>query len=212
MTDERLRELYQRVMARRAAQGGDYPVSPEEMVQVLEGRMGESERQRVLLAIMSDPRSRQEFDLLRAVVAGAERQSSGRPAQATRWLSLAAGLVLFVGAGLAFRVWMRRSTVEPFRAGSESLEVQLLSPAPGMGRAAGLRFVWRSVPRALRYDLNLVTAGGRLIYTATLTDTAATVPDSVRVEPNADLRWWVEATTTDGRQTRSALRPLTINP
>ena len=199
-------------MARRAAAGGDYAVSPEEMVEVLTGRMADPARQQALLTIMSDPRCRAEFDLLRAVIAGAESEVVSRPAR-SRWaLSLAAGLALFVGAGLVVRGMMQRSTVDPFRESAEGLDVRLVSPASGTERAADLRFVWRSFPRALRYEFNLVTAGGRLIYTATLSDTTLTLPDTARVSPDAPLRWWVEATTSEGVQTRSALRPLSIRP
>jgi hypothetical protein len=94
--------------------------------------------------------------------------------------------------------------------GEVSTTVQLVAPTEGDHPRSGLEFVWRAVPGAIRYELSLVTAGGRAVYSASQADTSLVLPDSVRPTPSDELRWWVEATTEDGVQARAALRRLRV--
>lgn len=212
MNDERLQDLYHRAMARRAAQTSAREISPEAMVDVLTGQLPEAERQRVLLAIMSDRRCRQEFELLRAVVEGASPAEPARLRPVRNWarLGLAAGVALIIGAALLWRA--KHPEQEPIREGSQPGEVQLMAPESGTTLVSDLRFVWRSVPGALRYEYSLVTKGGRLVFSATLVDTALALPsrDSLPLRSDDELRWWVEATLGDGHQSRSVLRHLKV--
>lgn len=86
----------------------------------------------------------------------------------------------------------------------------LVTPQPGNMAATERLFIWRPVPDALRYQFDLLTTGGRIVFSATQTDTVLTLPDSVRLSAGDELRWWVEATTADGRQERSAVRRLSV--
>jgi hypothetical protein len=68
MNEERMRELYARSTARRAASDPPCEVSLERMIDVLERRGSEEERREVLAEILRSPACREEFELLRAVV------------------------------------------------------------------------------------------------------------------------------------------------
>ena len=210
MSDERLQRLYRLAMERRAAQGGSCQVSPETMVDVLENRLPEADRQRVLLAVMNDPTCRREFELLRAVVEGAS------PSARHRWtgwqLGLAATVAVAVGAGLIWGRLPKPADLEPERAGGVG-QVLLVSPEAGGNPGADRRFVWHGIPGAIRYEYTLVTTGGRAVFVSSVTDTTLTLPrlDSLNINPGEELRWWVEATLADGHQVRSALRRLQIS-
>jgi len=206
MNDERLRELYQQALARRAAEPGGCEISPETMLDVLTHKLPEADHRRILLAILTDPRCRREFELLRAV----SRDESRPAARQRRFfipISLAAGLALLIGGGIYLKT-LQRSTTDTTRSGSDSGEIALVTPGPGGAAGIDRRFVWRAVPRTLRYDFNLTTPGGQLVYAASQADTSLTIPDSVKMISDTELRWWVEATTGDGRQLRSAIRRL----
>ena len=148
MNDERLQRLYQQAMERRAARGGSCQVSPETMVDVLENRLPEDERQRVLLAVMSNPACRQEFELLRAVVEGSSPSSRHRrPA----WqLGLAATIAIAVGAGLIWRTLPKPADLEPVRAGGTPGDLLLVTPQTGGKLTGERRFVWHPIAGAIR--------------------------------------------------------------
>jgi hypothetical protein len=204
MNDEQLQKLYELAQARRAGEPRGCDIAPEAMVDILTHKLPEAEHRRILLAIMANPSCRREFELLRAV-----SQDEGRPAGRRRTffvpVSVAAALALLIGGGLYWKN-LEGPAADPNRAAAVS-EVGLVTPGPGDAAPADRRFVWRAVPGTLRYDFSLTTASGQLVYAATRPDTSLTIPDSVRVE-SGDLRWWVEATTGDGRQFRSAIRRL----
>jgi hypothetical protein len=209
MNDERLQELYELAQARRAAEPRECDIAPETMVDILTHRLPEAEHRRILLAVMASPHCRREFELLRAV-----SQGEGRPERRRRTfvvpVSLAAALALLIGGGLYWKS-LEGPGADPNRAAAVS-EVGLVTPDAGGAVRADRRFVWRAMPGTLHYDFSLTTASGQLVYAATRADTSLTIPDSVRVE-SGDLRWWVEATTGDGRQFRSTIRRLrTISP
>lgn len=210
MSDERLQLLYRQAMERRAARGGSCQVSPEAMVDVLENRLPEAERHRVLLAVMSDPTCRREFELLRAVVEGSS------PSPRHRWpawqLGVAATVAVVVGASLIWSTLPKPADLEPVRAAGAAGEVLLVSPESGGSLGSEGRFVWHAIPGAIHYEYILATEGGRAVFSTSVADTTVTLPplDSLRVDHRDRLRWWVEATLSDGHQIRSSLRRLQI--
>jgi hypothetical protein len=64
-------------------------------------------------------------------------------------------------------------------------------PIAAVAEARVLR--WSSVPGADRYRVTLLDAGGRVVYETQLADTAAALPDSVKLVPGRSYLWSVEA-------------------
>ncbi len=59
--------------------------------------------------------------------------------------------------------------------------------------AAAGTFRWTSIAGADRYRVILFDAAGRVVYETQLTDTAATLPDSVTLAAGPPYLWKVEA-------------------
>jgi hypothetical protein len=204
MTDEQLQDLYQQAQVRRAAEAGACDIPPETMLDVLNHKLPVAEHRRILLDIMADPHCRREFELLRAV---AGKREAVTRSWVTSWpLRIAAVLVLFLGGGL---LWQTLRT-QPRDVVREGGDAGLVLVSPESGNTAARLFVWHSIPRAISYEYNLVTRGGRLLYNTTTRDTTAALPDSVVMKAGEDVLWWVEGTTAEGRQVRSSLRRLSI--
>ncbi|MEP6572823.1 MAG: CHAT domain-containing tetratricopeptide repeat protein [Gemmatimonadota bacterium] len=66
-------------------------------------------------------------------------------------------------------------------------------------------FRWTSVDGADRYRITLFDATGKVLFQAQVSDTTATVPDSVSLLPDQSYLWKVEARTTWDRWTASEL-------
>jgi hypothetical protein len=123
-------------------------------------------------------------------------------------LVVVTSILLLIALGFAWRTWVPRFSIQfPRRA---SGAIQLVAPTARPQQSGGLRFVWRSVPGIQRYEYNLVTRSGHVMLIAVAMDTSLTLPDSVKLIPEQELRWWVEATTSDGNRVRSPLRALQI--
>ena len=69
---------------------------------------------------------------------------------------------------------------------------------------------WSAVPGADRYHVTLFDAGGRLVYEAQLADTAATLPDSVRLVAGQSYLWSVEARIGWDRWSSSPLTEFSV--
>jgi hypothetical protein len=67
VSDERLREAYERILARRAAVNRIHCVSPDELLELAEHRLATSRRLEVLDHVMGCGACREEFQLLHAI-------------------------------------------------------------------------------------------------------------------------------------------------
>jgi hypothetical protein len=209
VSDQRLRELYATAVRRRATGTGVQHPAPEAIAALVRREGDEETRLATLDHVMSCADCKRDFDLLRAVErAGMESGAAGHRAMARRsWLmpaALAASLLLAVGLG--------RILVTPgddtTRGGGDS-SITLVQPGPAASAGDSLVFVWRPVPGASRYELELLDAGGNVVASAETGDTAA-APAAVRALPPGEYRWWVRVTTSDARSLRSTLRPLVL--
>jgi hypothetical protein len=189
---------------------GECAIVPEAMIDVLTRRTPAAERQRVLLAVMSDPRCRQEFDLLRAIVTEAPGATRFRPERSRAPILAIALVVLLAAAAYAGRGWLPIIRAQLLQQGRTAFPLQLVAPRAGENQAAGLTFIWRSIPGATNYEFNLVTRNGRMILLSTVNDTTLTLADSIALNAEEDYRWWVEATGPDGKPQRSEVRSLRI--
>ncbi len=87
-------------------------------------------------------------------------------------------------------------------------EPQPISPRGVGARPAWLR--WGAVAEADRYRVTLFQADGRVLYQLELGDTAAALPDSIRLVPGSAYLWKVEARTGWDRWTSSQLMRFSI--
>ena len=209
MSEERLKSLYARALELRADDG--CPVPPEMMLAVLEQTLPEEQRTQALLAIMSNPKCREAFDLLRAVV---EQAPPGAKLPLPRWytspLAIAAALVLALGTAAGVTTWLGSGQQDVVRGGTGGAALLLTQPAPVVASATGLAFAWRPIAGVTRYDYNLATKDGRAVFVGAVSDTILTLPDSVRLRSTVEYRWWVEATLPIGVHVRSGVRPLRV--
>lgn len=68
------------------------------------------------------------------------------------------------------------------------------SPASPVGSVEEVvAFVWARVSEADRYRITVFTSEGTVVWRATTVDSLATLPDSVRLQPNQPYLWRVEA-------------------
>jgi hypothetical protein len=175
--------------------------SPDELDALARGEGDEHERLRRLDHVMACATCREELELLRAI-AGAERREV-RALSLPRWLPVAAGLLLVVGATV---LWPRFGGEDPLRDAGRG-NALLVLPVDGARVAPG-RFVWHRVEGAESYRFELVQDDGVVAVARETTDTTLLVGDSSVVAGGGDYRWWVTAFTRDGRRVRSETRRL----
>lgn len=201
--DRAMREAYQALLAERADRPlPDMPV--ERILALVEGTASEAERLETLNVVMQDERLLREFELLRAA-AGAALDAPRRP----RWrghLTKAAALVVALGVGT---VWVssRSRAPEVLRQGADG--IQLVSPPEAVSELRPT-FVWRGVPTAMRYRLQVLTSEGDVVIDESLADTTFTPTGAGELEVGVDYRWWVAANLPGSVEVRAPARPLRI--
>lgn len=204
MSDERLRALHERLLARRRPADRTGCPGADALVALVERRLPEARRVALLDHVMGCLACREDFDLVRAFVEQGEKL---QPKRTPSWLPLAAAAVLAVGAG---SVWLalRPGGEGPARGGGVGLE--LVAPSGAVSSAAARRLVWRAQPDAVRYDLEVLDGAGTVLHAAATTDTTAAVPQSVALLPGIDYRWWVVARLADGSERRAEVRAFRV--
>jgi hypothetical protein len=152
---------------------------------------------------MACPECRRELDLLRAIDKAGERVAPSLLGK-EYWrrlapLALAASVLMAVGIGLGIR-----RTPDVPRGGSDALV--LLAPRTEVDPARPVTFVWKPVPGAQRYRLEILDGHEAVAFSAETADTTLMLPGS-RLQPNTEYRWWVRDL-TPGAQLASPLRRL----
>ena len=216
MTDDQLREVYARATAARKDPRRANCPAPEALA-ALAGRDGpEQQRLETLDHVMSCADCRQDFELLRAIEHG-RRDETGAAVRRIHWRRpLSISLVTALAAGLAIvavlnpNLSMRRQSADVTRGTTGG--AALLAPAADtivtVPSAGELAFVWRPMPGARRYTLEVLTADGAVRAVRETTDTTAVIPGSQLGA--GDLRWAVRAQ-TDGGELRSTTRRLRVS-
>ncbi|HEX6107243.1 MAG TPA: hypothetical protein VFZ26_16775 [Gemmatimonadales bacterium] len=202
---ERLQRLYSRRVAERGVAGGAGCVSPEAILAVIRREGSEEERLATLDHVMSCAACHREYEWLAAVDQAATEAGGGAASRRGPWwrstpLALAASLTAAVAAGLLVRDQIRRAG-EPVRGGTGDIE--LVAPAAATTAARELAFVWRPVPGATGYVLEVQRGDGAVAHADTTGDTVLVLPDPAGVLPDAEYRWWVREL-TDGSEPRSS--------
>ncbi|HYC33107.1 MAG TPA: hypothetical protein VEB59_12535 [Gemmatimonadales bacterium] len=208
--DERdLKRIYSRSVAERGTPDAGGCPPPESILAVLQREGAEEARLATLEHVMSCAACHREYELLSAVNEAAVESGSGTSGRAPWWtggriMALAASLAAAIGAALVVRDRIDRA--DTIRG--EHGDIALVSPAPGAAAPSGLRFVWRTVPGASGYVLEVQHADGAVAFADTTSDTTLILPDPSPLQPEARYRWWVREL-TDGSEPRSSeLRPL----
>ena len=201
--DETLREVYSRIMRQRDAAGRADAVPVEQMQALLERRGSEDERVRTLDAIMRDQDTRADFEILRAAYEAAPARVASFPVP----YAIAAALVVMVGSGL----WLRSRAPAPDVVRGPIPTVGVVGPGPTAEAAAPLRFTWRRAADTKAYSLQVVDVDGNVAYSVITTDTIAAMPDSVRLVPDKEYRWWVEAERSTGVPIKSDVQKLRLS-
>jgi hypothetical protein len=192
MTDSDLRDIYTRSLTKRA----DCP-APEALIALVTRTGSEASRLATLDHVMSCVSCKQDFELLRAIQTAEQADggtAAGRPRRSmTPWLAAAAVLV----AAGALTLTELRQQPNPVR-GAPNADIALVGSTNGT-------LVWRAVPDAVRYEVEIVDASGQTIFHSRVTDTTIAVPATL---PPGSLSWWVRAALRDGSERRSAIIPI----
>jgi hypothetical protein len=202
MTDEpRLRAWYAEALARRV-EGEAGHVDLEVLDALAAGRLDDDRALPLLDRVMSDPALLREYELLRATHAAGRLRSAGAP----RWLALAAALALVASATA---VWQATRPAGPavLRGGAA---VTLVAPAADAPVPGPVRLMWRAVPAAVRYVVEVSDDQGRPVMREETADTVLAVPPG-RLAAGSAYLWWVEARTPAG-SLRSSPRRLATTP
>ncbi|HEX5819892.1 MAG TPA: hypothetical protein VFY20_13480 [Gemmatimonadales bacterium] len=201
--DDELRARYATLLARRAREGAPAPATLEEILALAESGADTPERVARLDRVLADPRTRDEYRMLREV-ARAEPVAARR--RAVPWpLAAAAGLVLVAGAALLARAGR---VTGPDEMRGDATSVTLVTPAPDADVTATTPFVWRAVPGASRYVVELLAPSGEVLTSVETSDTIATPMASLDGARARGARWWVTAQLGAGGSVRSEARPL----
>jgi len=213
MSDEQLRQLYARATSGRAEPRRAECPTPEALEALARREGFEEERLATLDHAMTCADCRQELELLRAIEQ-ARRAETAAPTVRVRWgrpLVLALGTAL--AAAVAFvavvRPWSARHGREPAPVmRGAATDVRLTAPAADtVISAGGITFVWRSVPDARRYALEVLTPAGAVRARRETTDTSAAI--AAAELGTGDLRWTVRAE-LDGGELHSPTRRLRV--
>ena len=136
-----------------------------------------------------------------------EAVTKGVPGGAERrWKRWSLPLGLAAAAAVVLLVWPRNAEViEPVPGLRDTVVAVTPAPRPiaprwegitSAGSAASVnRFVWSTVANVDRYRLRLYDDQGAILWTAETADTAASLPDSVRLAVPGTYFWKVEAQT-----------------
>jgi len=203
MKDKELSVLYGRMLERTNEEQGDDCPSPERLQAVAEGDADADERLSVMAHVAGCLPCQRDLALVAQVAATRPRSRRSVP---TTWLAAAATIVLaFVGLRA-----LGPGEREPTVLRGDQPAVLTVSPAGGVTGAAAGRLVWRAVPGATRFEVEILTPQGELVYSGTVRDTVLVMPPEIA--PSRPYRWHVTAVRADGTRTESAWVTFTIAP
>lgn len=198
MNELEMRALYQRLVALRSDPARTECVAPEQIVALAEGTLAEAERLRLLRHVSACSFCQRDLSVARTVAL------AGRPARSAgvgRWAGLAAAAAVLV----AVLVWRPANTDRSDVMRSGDAPMTLVSPS-GIITSTDSTFTWRSVSRAMRYQVEVLTAAGTVVHSTQTVDTTLALPRALLTPPRVLLarncfsrRWF---------QSRVARRPV----
>lgn len=212
MSDDKLRAAFNAEVARSAPKDRSACPTPEQLQALAEsGQGGDSANLKTMDHIFGCAYCRADFALLRSVrsgVAAADNGSSNAPARRSWFngprIAIAASILFAIGIG---NESLRRTRTSEVRNASEANDVVLVSPPDGSIVAAVPTFVWRKVPGAAAYEVQLVDTTGVVITTQITSDTVfiPNAEDRARIAALKSFDWFVSARRSDGNERRSVV-------
>ena len=115
-------------------------------------------------------------------------------------------LVILVASLATFAL---RRRVVAFRGGEGPV---LVSPPDSVLAYTNHILIWRRVPRAVRYQVEVLGANGESAFAMPTTDTTLILPAMVSLVRGQEYVWSVRAVFPDGAQAASAPRHFRIQP
>jgi len=195
MTDAALQEQYQKSIRQRDRARATC-VAPEQLQQLVERSGSEEERLEILDHVMACPECHRELTLLHAIHAAQPRVVSLTPRQ---WLA-AASLLIALGGGALLSRGLLNSSGDDLIRGDRTRAVTLLAPRGQVAEGGPGTLVWRQVPGAVQYVVEVLDTSNRVLLTKQTADTSVSVPPLA-----APTLWWVRATLSDGSDRRSPI-------
>lgn len=126
-----------------------------------------------------------------------------------RWRILAVTVPLAAAATVLVLLWAPSNDGLPHRGGADARSAPIpIGPRGTVATVDGME--WSSVPGSNRYRLTVFTAQGGVVYETESSDTALSLPDSVRFTAGERYLWKVEARTGWSRWVTSDLVDFTI--
>jgi hypothetical protein len=210
VSDEALREAYQRALDARRVSGREPCVAPEAMLSLLRREGTEEQRLETLDHLMGCGACRSEFELLRSIERAGETEEARAavrrmPRRVVVPLALAASFILVVTVGQRLR-----APEDPDVERGIAQGVTLLEPPAEIAAGMPTRFAWKPVPGAQSYELEVLDEKGAVVWGAKTSGTSVTMSDPMVTTPGKRYHWWVRATTASGDQRASAVRSLRI--
>ena len=199
MNDDELRREYQRSKSNAAP--GPHP-EPEQLAALLEGTLTEATRLELLDHVTRCTTCGPDLDLLRAANEGA--RAAERRVMPSRWMALAAAILILVGIGVLTLRGHRPVVVPDVMRGGHAA-VAVIEPAAGSTVAAPVTIAWHAMPGAQSYRVEVLTERGEVIASWSTSDTALAIPDSVHVKANTGYDMWVRAMLADRTEVSSPL-------
>jgi hypothetical protein len=208
MTDAELRQLYEEMLARRVPEARAHCVAPELLRAIVEGRAPAPDRIGALRHVSACPACRADLDLLRAVAAAARglRRRFG-PA-----VAVAASLAVLTGAAAWWRAGLGSRTSQSEPPGVGAGGVTLIGPIGTVAGVGPVVLSWHALPRAVRYHVQVLDVGGRIVFAASTSDTTAALSGRAPLIPDADYRWSVRALRLDGSGPPSSSQRFRVRP
>jgi hypothetical protein len=213
MTDQRLRDLYSLAIESRRL--SDQCPPSEALLALVQREGAETRRLETLDHVMACAGCRSELALLHAVekagrTSGEQKETTRAPLKhpaLPRYiaLALAASLVLAIGLGPARRLWQG----ETAQLARGPAPLTLVAPIPGAVAEIPVTFVWRPVPQARDYTVEVLTLAGSLSFTGRTSDTVLVASSGDTLVPG-QYQWWVRARTANDVELRSQMRHFRI--
>jgi hypothetical protein len=207
---ERLQQLYTRRLSERDAERTDAHASAERIVSLIRREGTEEERLATVEHVMSCAGCHRDYEWLKSVDQAATETWRGVEAALPLWrrlpLALAATVLVALGAGLL---------LARLRTGGETVrgdggEIALVAPEDTAAGLGVLTFIWRPLPEASGYVLEVQRDGGAVAFTDTTSDTLLAIADPEAMLPPADYHWWVRELTAGAEPRSSAYRDLRL--
>jgi hypothetical protein len=183
-------------------------VGPERLAAYLDHELAPAAREEVVAHFAECAACRREMTALRVLL---QQRSKRRSWYITTPLlvAVAATIVVVVVVPRTGRVDNESAT--SIRSGSglapidQSRTISMVSPADdAVLDSRGAAFVWRSIGTDATYRLTLQDSTGTTMWTSSMVDTSAVLPDTVRLAPG-EYYWSVAARLPDARSAKTGV-------